>query len=217
MSQNGGSLLRASLVGPSSLESLAGIGGTAPASAMSVSFFTVAEVQPKKYAKHDVVEIIIQEQSTSSSGGKTALKKSADFDAKLDAFVAFKLSQMELKGIIPGGGTLPEIKSDGSRNFTGTATVDRTDDFTARVAAEVIDVKPNGNLILQAVKQIRADEEDQRIVVSGMCRATDITADNTVLSSQLADFSVQKTNRGAVKDTTERGFIPRLLDRVNPY
>ena len=81
-----------------------------------------------------------------------------------------------------------------------------------RVQAEVLDVKPNNTLALQARANITMDEEIQTMTLSGICRAEDITPDNTVLSTQLYDKLVTKTHKGAVRDTTKRGFLSRLLD-----
>ena len=231
MQKNGGSLLRAELstraaaaadpliFGASS--PAAGADAQPPAasvSAASVSLFAVPEPQPKTIKKHDLVTILVREDSAFSSSGTTDLKKQEDFDTKLDAFIQLKLSHMELKGIIPGGAAaVPEIKAEGTRDYKGDATVDRTDTFTARITAEVVDVKPNGTLVLQAVKRIKTDEEEQRMILTGVCRADDIGADNTILSTQLYDLELEKNHKGAVDDTTKRGFIPRLLDQVNPF
>jgi flagellar L-ring protein precursor FlgH len=61
------------------------------------------------------------------------------------------------------------------------------------------------------------DEEVQNIVLSGTCRAEDVTADNTVLSTQLYDKNVVKTTKGQVRDTSTRGWAAKLLDYLNPF
>ena len=53
--------------------------------------------------------------------------------------------------------------------------------------------------------------------MTGVCGAGDLTPDNTVLSRQVYDLSIVRTTKGAVQDTTKRGFIPKLLDFVNPF
>jgi|SRR5581483_10670534 len=205
--QNGGSLLRASLATPDADKS----------TVASVSFFAVPEPQPKTLKKHDLVTIIVREESAFSSQGTTDLKRNADFDAKLDQFIALRLSQLELKGITPGGSVAPEIKAEGNRDFKGDATVDRTDSLTARITAEILDVKPNGTLVLQASKKIKTDEEEQQFILTGICRVDDVSADNSVLSTQLFNLELTKTHKGAVRDTTNRGFLNRLLDTFPPF
>ncbi len=180
-----------------------------------ISFLAVPEPQPKVVKKHDIVTIIIREESEYSSEGTTDLKKQADLNAAITEFVRINLANKALQSNI--GSTAPTIAMNGSHNFKGEATVDRTDSYTQRIGAEVLDVKPNGTLVLQAMKTIQTDEEEQSVILSGVCRAEDITADDTVLSTQLHDLTVRKTHKGAVRDTTKRGWVPRLLDVLNPF
>lgn len=182
----------------------------------SYSFFAVPEPEPKVFRRHDLVTVIIREQSEFSSQGSTDLSKEAEMQARLEEFVKLQLSNLEVQGGAIGS-SAPSIRASGSRSFKGDATVDRQDSFTARITAEIVDVKPNGTLVLQSRKRIRTDDEEQQFILTGICRAEDITADNTVLSTQLYDFEVSKSHKGAVRDTTKRGWIPKLLDVLNPF
>lgn len=206
MRQNGGSLRRAALQMNDDPRVVK------PA---DVNYFAVPEPKPKTLLKHDLVTIIISEQSNFSSDGGTDTKKDAGIDAKLEQFPSFSFENFALKNTI--GSITPQIKASANRNYKGEGTVDRKDTFTARIQAEVVDVKPNGTLVLQARKRIVTDEEEQVIVLAGVCRVQDITPDNTVLSTQLFDMDVRKSHRGAVRDATKRGWVPRLLDWVNPF
>ena len=113
--------------------------------------------------------------------------------------------------------TPPELKTALERDFTGTGDVEREDSLTARITAEVLDVKPNGTLVLQARKRIKTDDEEQMFVLAGVCRAEDVQADNTILSTQLYDLQLEKRHHGVVRDSTKPGWIPKLLDVVNPF
>jgi len=206
MMQNGGSLLRAGL-------------SAAPdpnrASLKQLSVFAVPEPEPKTIKKHDLITIIIREESAVSSQGTTDLKRQSDIDAKIDQFARLNLSNLALQNSI--GGVSPEVKASATRNFKGEATVDRTDSVITRLTAEVIDVKPNGTMVVQARKKIKTDEEEQLLLCSGVCRVEDLTPDNTVLSTQLYDLEFSKMNKGQVRNTTKTGFIHKLLDFVNPF
>jgi flagellar L-ring protein precursor FlgH len=113
--------------------------------------------------------------------------------------------------------TNPEIGTTGTRDFNGTGAVARTDTLTDRITAEVLDVKPNGTLVLQARQHIKTDDEEETMILSGNCRVEDVTTDNTVLSTQMFDKDVTKTSKGAVSDTMKRGWVPKLLDVINPF
>jgi len=206
MQQNGGSLLRATLAQQPD---------PAQAPLSGISYFSVPPPEPKVLKKHDLVTIIVREESEFKSNGTTDLKRQSDLDAKIEQFIRINLAQMALQQSI--GQSIPEIKASAQRNFKGEATVDRSDSLTARVTAEVIDVKPNGTLVLQARTRIKTDEEEQVLVLSGTCRAEDLSADNTILSTQLFDKDVTKTHKGAVRDTTRRGIVGKLLDALQLF
>jgi flagellar L-ring protein FlgH len=207
MQVNGGSLLQASLP-----EQPNDPVSKTPA----YSLYAVPEQEPRVLKKHDLVNILVEESSSATSTGSTDLQKSADFDAKVDQWVYMNLANMSLHGT--GQATNPvELKLEGARDFKGDATVDRADNVQLRLEAEVIDVKPNGTLVIQARKHIKTDEEEQTAILTGICRVQDVDATNTVLSTDLHDLDLQKMHTGAVRDTTKRGLLSRLLDFLNPF
>ena len=226
MQSNGGSLLRAQSAMRSVVESQSPPGSATapenhvdapPGSVAAVSFFSVAPQKPKSYKKHDLITVVARELSAFSSNGNTSETKSQDIDDKLSSFIALRPSLMQLHSIISGGSNTPEIQLTNARDYKGTGEVDRTDTLTDRFTAEVVDVRPNGTMVLQAIKQIKTDEELQRMILTGICRVEDVTADNSVLTTQLFDLELQTQHQGAVTDSTRRGFLPRLLDTFSPF
>jgi flagellar L-ring protein precursor FlgH len=204
---NGGSLFRSSV---------AAIPPAEQSSLESISFFHVPPPEPRTIVKHDLVTIIIREESQFKSDAKADMSREAAINARLQEFVRINLANWAIEG--GGIGTpAPSIRANGSREFQGDGKIDRKDSFIARIQAEVLDVKPNGTLVLQARKRIRTDDEEQTIVLSGICRAEDVTADNSVLSTQLFDLELNKSTRGPVRDSTKRGVAHRFLDWLNPF
>ena len=175
----------------------------------------VPEPKPKLLKKHDLVTILINETSTYTANGTTDLEKTADLDAVVDNYVRLRLMHLALIGENPA--TPLEMKATGQRDLKGTAQVERDDTLTARITAEIVDVKPNGTLVLQAQEKIKHDDDVQTITLTGVCRVDDVTADNTVLSTQLFDLHLNKSSTGTVKDTLKRGLFPRLLDFIDPF
>lgn len=181
-----------------------------------VSFFSVPQREPRVLKKHDLVTVIVREQSEMKSDGKTDLTKDFSMNAKLQEFISLELANWAIRGGAQGS-LPPGVRLNGKREFSGDGSMDRSDSFTTRVTAEVVDVKPNGNVVLQAMKRIKHDEEEQAMILTGVCRAEDITGDNTILSTQLYDLVLEKSTKGAVTDTTKRGLIPKVLDKLNPF
>jgi flagellar L-ring protein FlgH len=222
METNGGSLLRAQrqthVSAALPLGSATDGEPEAPSgSLVSLSFFSVAAPKPKSYKKHDLVTIIALENTVFSANGTTQTTKTQDINSQLNSFIAWSPSSMKLRGIIQGGSTYPQIQNQNEDDYKGTGEADRTDTFSDRFTAEVVDIKPNGTMVLQAIKQIRSDEEMQRLILTGICRVQDVTADNTVLSTQIFDLELTQSHTGAVEDGARRGFLSRLLDTFSPF
>ncbi len=214
MQADGGSLLQASV--PAAADDAgAGAGGAGTARTPSYSLYAVPDADPHVLKKHDLVNIVVREQSNSVANGNSDQQRQSLFDAKVDAFVRFKPSSLSLYGLT--GSNLPEAKLEGQRTFQGTGEYDRTDSMTTRLEAEVIDVKPNGTLVIQARRHMRIDEEEINVALTGVCRVQDVDATNSVLSTDMHDLDLQKTTRGEVHDTTERSLIHRFLDFINPF
>ena len=207
MARTGGSLLKATL---------ATAADPGQAKLSQVSFFAVPEPEPKVLRKHDLVTIIIREESEATSKGLTDVKKNAQLQAEVAQMIKLKLSNLSVYGL-PSPSTTPGVDITGTRTFHGEGEVDRSDSLTARITAEILDVKPNGTLVVQARKSIKTDDEVQQFVLTGTCRAEDINPDNTILSTQLYDLLLQKNSKGDVRAGTERGRLPKLLDFINPF
>ena len=178
------------------------------------SLVAVQVKPPKTFAPHDLITIIIREQVKFEADGELQTKKKFDIKSNLSAF--FKPIDGVLGAATFGRG-VPNIDFKIDNKLKNQADKDREDRLTTRITAEVIDVKPNGNLVLQARGMITFDNEVSVITLTGTVRNKDVTPDNTVLSTQLANKNISIQNTGAIRDGSRRGWIPRLLDAIGPF
>lgn len=195
-----------------------GIAGVA-APAQPTSFIAVRAPEPKQYRKNDLLTVVIREDSDSSSNGEANAKKTQDFDFAIQQFLKLALSSSGIPTVtnVDSPSSLPEIKFKFSNDRKSDASQERTDTFSARLSATVVDVKPNGTLVIEAVKQIVVDKEVQTFKLSGVCRVEDIHLDNTILSTQIANLALSKQTKGNVHDGNKRGWLNGLIDRFNPF
>lgn len=177
------------------------------------SLLFVEPPKPKVFKLHDQVTIIINETSRSQSKQKLDTKKDYKLDATLKEFP--DLAAL-LNGVLENGESNPIVGVDvtGKNSFKGEGTYERSDRLNDRITATIIDVKPNGVLVLEARRSIRKDKELQTVVIAGNARTDDVSDANTILSSQLADLAISVLNDGRVKDSSEKGLIPRVLDAI---
>lgn len=88
---------------------------------------------------------------------------------------------------------------------------------TTSLAARITKVLPGGVLQVQGAREIRVNEETEYMVVSGLIRAKDVSADNTIYSNQMAEASIQYYGKGVLADKQKPGWFTRLMDNVWPY
>lgn len=177
------------------------------------SLFLVELPKQKEIQVHDKLTIIISETSKQSASQTLDTKQDAGVQAALKQFPDLaKFLQLNLTN----GASNPIVQLDasGSGKFKGEGKYDRGDTFTDRITATIIDIKPNGVLVLEAKRTIQKDEEVQTLVLSGECRREDVTKQNTVLSNQLANMTLATKNDGRVKETANKGIIPRLFEAI---
>jgi flagellar L-ring protein precursor FlgH len=209
-----GSLFKQAAATPMVVDGQGGAGRS-----VGVSFIAVQPAQPRKYHKNDLLTVIIREDSDSSTNGKGKANKSQDFDFALEQFIQLAVAQSGLPTIetVKTPSRLPAIKFKYENNRESDADQERQDSFSARISATVVDVKPNGTMVIEAVKQIIVEKEEQVFRLSGICRVEDIAVDNTILSTQLADLALSKQTKGNVFDGTKRGWLNQMIDRVSPF
>lgn len=178
-----------------------------------VSYSAVPLPEPRGYALHDLVTIIIRESIENDISSTTDTKKSVSVDGEVTSFPSIS-SMLELRPRTSPTTNNPTVGLSMDTDFTGEGSHKRTDTFTTRLTARIIDIKPNGTLILEARKRIVDDREDVTLVLTGTCRKEDITLDNTILSTQIYDLFLRKQTAGEMKKASEKGLLTKILDTV---
>jgi len=145
----------------------------------------------------DIVTILITESSTSSQ--KTSSEFSKDLKHANDA------------GIGPILKLLPEFQVSSKQSGGSEGTNQQSTRLTARLTAKVVKVLPNGNLMLEGTRTVEANHEKQEIKLTGVVRQEDISPDNTVLSTYLADAVINCTGKGPIGDRQKEGIISKLI------
>jgi len=177
------------------------------------SLTLVESPKPRTYALHDKVTIIISELSKQTATSKLDTKKDVKIKAGLKQLPS--VSQLlELIAETDEGSPLTGVDLSANPKFKGDGKYERSDRFTDRITATIIDVKPNGVLVLEAKRTIAKDEEVQSLVLAGECRREDVTDSNTVLSSQLADMTLIVKNEGEIKAAATKGLLTRVFESV---
>ncbi len=151
----------------------------------------------KAHRVGDVITIVITESSTANATAKT--------DAN---------NKTEISGG-PGLGFLDLLSTWGiesENKYKGDGRTTRTGDLQAEITARIVEELPNGDFRLAGQRMVDINGERQLIEVTGLCRARDIQADNTIMSTYIADARIGYTGSGLVNAASEPGLITKLIN-----
>ncbi len=184
----------------------------------TVAMFSHTAVQraaPRSYTMQDLVTIIIREDLSAGFEAEIEAEKSSEWKGGVQDLPSLNLGDL-LNAQIKGSDVTPDLKLDvdSERTFEGEGSYERRETMAARLTARIIDVKPNGTIVVEARKHLQSDDETVTLVVTGTCRVDDITIDNTVLSSQLYDLHVTKQHTGELRRSTKKGPLTKLMDTI---
>lgn len=169
----------------------------------------------------DTITVAIMESSSSSMAATTSTDRTSGIDAGVDNALGY-MRALEEKNPRLGtdrGGTRSGalFKAGMSSSHDGTGSSDRSGSITASIGARVVEVYPNGNLVIFGRQEMKVNNDVQYIIVSGVVRPQDVNSDNTILSTNLADAHIEYVGRGAIADKQKTGWGTRLVDKVWPF
>ena len=111
----------------------------------------------------------------------------------------------------------PLVQATFSSKHDATSELSKEDTMTASIGCTVVEVLPNGNMLVRGSREIEVNGETQYIILQGTVRPADVSTRNTVLSTQLADARIAYTGRGVLSDKQKPGWLARLLDHIWPF
>jgi len=177
----------------------------------------------------DIVTIIVQESASVSN----TLRLKTDKESKsgvagmasnvLNQFLGNlpgKLFNKEVRKALPVNAVIPDLPTlpvTGANDYTGGGEIRNSQTIATRCAVQVIDTLPNGNLVVEGIREISFSKERQFASLRGIVRQYDIQPDNTVLSSNVADARIQIVSEGTLTDAQRKGWLLKLNDKINPF
>jgi flagellar L-ring protein FlgH len=161
----------------------------------------------------DLITIVVQENTTATKDNKTSTSKKASMDAAITAF----LYSPAASGLLTKGGTLPALKYNSGNTFDGGGTINNSEQIVAQVTVRVIDVLPNGNMLIEGTRETAFSGEKQNVVLHGIVRPDDVTANNTVFSYNVADAKIQIVSKGTIADSQRKGWFTKIWDKLSPF
>jgi flagellar L-ring protein precursor FlgH len=155
---------------------------------------------------HDVVSVVVTEALVAETDGGVKNSRASSANSGLTSlFGALKTSNalQNLVGMSASSGL-----TAGGQSTTNSS-------LTTTFGAEVVDVLPNGMLVVQATRQLTFSQQTQLIKLRGLVRPEDVSSQNQVLSTAMTDLELEVTGKGIVNDSTYRqNPLVRFLQKL---
>ncbi|HBA84118.1 MAG TPA: flagellar biosynthesis protein FlgH [Verrucomicrobia bacterium] len=162
----------------------------------------------------DILTVLIVEEASSA---KDAQKGT---DKKFSTGGSLQFASPVVDGIPQASWTnagLPAWNVEASRTFSGKGSMENKDTFSGTIGARVMEVLPNGNLMIEGRRTLVIQNEAVEIVLTGTVRPEDIARNNTVKSTAVADAAIQYTSSGSIAKSQNKGIFPMMWDWINPF
>ncbi len=180
-----------------------------PISPENVSLIYAKPEPPKTLQLHDTITVIVKINTRVISEGSVENRKTANLNAVLADWLHF--DGLSLK---------PDLQNDGDQRVQGQLTsqlraqadLESRDSLIFNIAAQIVDIRPNGNLVIEAHRTIQNNDEIWKQSLYGIVSRKDIDPNNSVISDKIAELRIDKQEVGQVRDGYKRGWFQKLYD-----
>jgi flagellar L-ring protein precursor FlgH len=174
-------------------------------------------VKSRDFAVHDIVHVTVVVSAESTTDEKVEYEKNSSSKMDIDQYLK----------LVKSGSIIPDLKSvsptdlglnmTAAKSFDGDGNSEREDALRTRLAAEIVEIKPNGNLVIEAKSRFTKSREKTLITLTGTVRPQDVDSENNVYSYNIADIDINYESSGPVTDANRRGWLQRTLDKLWPF
>ena len=160
----------------------------------------------KAFRLHDVISIVVTESLEASTDGQVKNSRSSSASSGLTSLFGALKTSNNLQNLV-GMNAASRLTAQG-QSTTNSSLV-------TTFGAEVVDVLPNGMLVVQATRQLTFSQQTQLIRLRGLVRPEDVSAQNQVLSTAMTDLELEVTGKGIVNVSTYRqNPLVRFLQKL---
>ncbi len=188
--------------------------GRRPLMLGDTSWYFVEQEPPRELRLNDLVTVVVIQSAQVLAEGDVQRTQRARYDAVLLDWI--KMAGLSIKPATQPDGD-PRIRATLNSQLQTNMDLATRESIKFRIAARIVDIRPNGNIVLEAHQTIRNNNEVWEASLTGVARREDVLPDNTVLSQNVAELNIHKREKGHVRDAYKRGWLLRFFDYVRPF
>ncbi len=176
------------------------------------SFF----VDRRAYRVGDILTVLIEEKSSAEVVANTKTERDSTIKDEVKSWIKVILNGLgilpDIKAITTAASNLPKIETDASHEYESKGKSTRGQKLTAQITVKIVEILPNGNFVVEGSRQVTVNGENQMITLVGEVRPEDISSDNTILSSKIANAQIFCKGKGVIGDKHKKGILEWLFD-----
>jgi flagellar L-ring protein precursor FlgH len=110
-----------------------------------------------------------------------------------------------------------DVNMGGKQSFKGKGEASQSNALTGEISVTIAAVYSNGTMLVRGEKQLTLNRGDENVQLSGLVRASDISSENRVLSSRVADARIRYVGKGEVARASQQGWLQRFFSKISPF
>jgi flagellar L-ring protein precursor FlgH len=161
----------------------------------------------------DILTVLVKITDRAQFENETQRSRVNRENSGVDDFIGAKALSPSAAKYLPGR----ILTADSNASSEGKGSIDRKEELLTNLAAVVMQVLPNGNLVVEGKQEIRVNFEVRELIVGGIVRPEDIQSDNTIESTKIAEARIAYGGRGQITDVQQPRYGQQVLDVLLPF
>lgn len=164
------------------------------------SWMTNLAADPRARYLNDLLTILVEENVTASGSADSTLDKNSKTKVVFPAPLADKFGKL--------------FPNETDTAFAGAGSTNRSSSITALLTARVSEVLPNGDMVIEGVREVDVNGDNLLVVLTGVVRPVDVAQNNMISSTRVGQLRIRSIGRGMIKDSLSPGWLVRILNKV---
>ena len=163
----------------------------------------------------DILTVVVSINDQAQIANETKRSRANSDTAGITNLLGFetKLNKVLPSAVNPA--SLVDTNSDLAND--GKGSIQRQEQIDLRVAAEIVQIMPNGNLVVQGKQQVNVNYDQRELTINGIIRPQDISSTNSISYDQIAEARIEYGGKGQINDVQQPRYGDQLLDVILPF
>lgn len=163
----------------------------------------------------DIMTIVIEISEQASINNSSNRARSGADDLSIPNFLG--IPQILNRRLPEGADLSSAVGVSSSSSASGNGSISRNEEITLRIAATVVDILPNGHMVVKGNQEVRVNQELRDLQVAGIVRPEDISRQNEITYDKIAGARISYGGRGTISDMQQPRYGQQLADTILPY